>query len=73
NKPTQLIALIGSLIIVYLVAWFVLSMSEWIIVKLGDNNMNIITRMLGLILAAMAVQYVLNGITRYYNFLVNQN
>lgn len=53
-------------------SWVTLSMSERIIVKLGDNKMNIITRILGLILAALAVQYVLNGFTGYYNFLINQ-
>lgn len=72
NDPRLLGALIAALVTIYLVSWLALSMSERIIVKLGDNKMNIITRLLGLILAAMAVQYVLNGFTGYYNFLINQ-
>lgn len=72
NDPKLLGSLIASLAVVYLVSWLILSMSERIITKLGDNKMNIITRILGLILAALAVQYVLNGFTGYYNFLMNQ-
>lgn len=72
NDPKLLGALVVSLVVVYLVSWATLSMSERIIIKLGDNKMNIITRILGLILAALAVQYVLNGFTGYYNFIINQ-
>jgi small neutral amino acid transporter SnatA (MarC family) len=30
------------------------------------------TRVLGIVLAALAVQYVLNGITEYYDSLTNR-
>jgi multiple antibiotic resistance protein len=37
---------------------------------LGEGKIHIITRVLGIVLAALAVQYVLNGITGYYHTLV---
>ncbi len=70
NDLSSIIALIASVTLVYLVSWLTLSMSDLIIVKLGDNIMNVITRILGLVLAAMAVQYVLNGFKGYYKFLI---
>lgn len=71
DDPKLLGSLVASLAVVYLASWLILSMSEKVIDKLGDNRMNIITRLLGLILAAIGVQYVLNGFTGYYNFLIN--
>lgn len=37
---------------------------------MGEGKVHIISRVLGIVLAAIAVQYVLNGITGYYNLLV---
>jgi multiple antibiotic resistance protein len=37
---------------------------------LGEGAVHIATRVMGIVLAALAVQYVLNGITGYYKLLV---
>ena len=37
-----------------------------------EKLLSIITRVLGIVLAALAVQYVLNGVTQYYALLVHQ-
>ncbi len=34
--------------------------------RLGEQRINILSRVLGLILAALAVQFVLDGIAQYY-------
>lgn len=62
-------ALAGILATVYLLSWLTLDASDRIIGRLDENKMNVITRVLGLILAALAVQYVFNGLTGYYNSL----
>ena len=40
--------------------------------RLGEGKVRILTRVLGIVLAALAVQYVLNGIAGYYESLVNR-
>ena len=37
--------------------------------KIGEGKVHIATRVLGIVLAALAVQYVLNGIADYYDTL----
>jgi multiple antibiotic resistance protein len=48
----------------------VLYSGEWLMTHMGEEKVHIISRVLGIVLAAVAVQYVLNGITGYYNLLV---
>jgi len=55
---------------VYVIAWGILYAGERIIIRLGEGKVRIITRVLGIVLAALAVQYVLNGITGYYTSLI---
>ncbi|HMQ52026.1 MAG TPA: MarC family protein [Anaerolineae bacterium] len=62
--------LIGILIGIYLMAWPTLYAADRIVARLGESKMHVITRMLGLVLAALAVQYVLNGIAGFYSSLV---
>jgi multiple antibiotic resistance protein len=48
---------------VSLIAWLVLDIGERLMTRMGEGKVHIITRVLGIVLAALAVQYVLNGIT----------
>lgn len=41
---------------------FILYMSRWFIKILGKNGMQIVTRTMGLLLCAIAVQFVINGV-----------
>jgi multiple antibiotic resistance protein len=68
----RLIALAATLAGIYLISWPILHTSERIIARMGESKVGIITRVLGIILAALAVQYVLNGITGYYNSLTHR-
>lgn len=56
---------------VYLVVMVTLSASERIVTRLGQGRVHIITRVLGILLAALAVQFVLNGIAGYYKSLAS--
>jgi MarC family membrane protein len=58
--------------VVYLIAWCILYAGERIITSLGEGKVRIITRVLGIVLAALAVQYVLNGATGYYDSLIGR-
>ena len=56
-----------ALALVFSVAFVSLYLSARIISRLGEGGINIATRVMGIVLAALAVQYVLNGITGYYS------
>ncbi|HEX9446209.1 MAG TPA: MarC family protein [Candidatus Binatia bacterium] len=51
---------------VYLLAWWILYAGERVMARLGEGKVHIITRVLGIVLAALAVQYILGGVTDYY-------
>lgn len=55
--------------LVYVIAWGVLYAGEQVMLRLGEGKVRIMTRVLGIILAALAVQYVLNGVAGYYTSL----
>ena len=59
--------------VVFLISWCVLYAGERIMARFGEGKVRIITRVLGIVLAALAVQYVLNGLTGYYHSLVNRS
>lgn len=68
----RLAVLTGVISVIYLIAWPTLFMAERVLNRLGEGPMHIITRVLGLVLAALAVQYILNGLTGFYHSLVGQ-
>jgi multiple antibiotic resistance protein len=39
--------------------------------RIGEGTVHIVTRVMGIILAALTVQFILNGITAYYGSLMN--
>lgn len=55
--------------LVYLISWLILGAADALIQKLGRGRINVITRVLGIVLAALAVQYVLDGIAAYWKVL----
>jgi multiple antibiotic resistance protein len=57
--------------LVYLIAWFLLRTAEQLMTRLGESKIHILTRVLGIVLAALAVQYVLDGAAGYYRSLVS--
>jgi len=66
GEPVRLLALIAATVVVYAVAWLVLRVGDLLMKRLGEQRIHIVTRVLGLILAALAVQFVLDGIAEYY-------
>ena len=49
--------------VVALLIWVILQLSTYIADKLGTIGINIVTRLMGMILAAMAVEFIAHGIT----------
>ncbi|MCW7077165.1 MAG: MarC family protein [Candidatus Syntrophoarchaeum sp.] len=66
--PFKLTVLI-SIILVFLICWFLFCLSEGIHRVLGVTGNMVITRMMGLILGAIAVQFITTGLWNIYMML----
>lgn len=73
NQPdadfARMTALAGIVALVFLIAWCVLYTADRIMARLGEGKVRIMTRVLGIILAGLAVQFILNGIAGFYESL----
>jgi multiple antibiotic resistance protein len=69
GDPRKLALLAGSVAAVYLLARVVLQAGAGLLSRIGESKVHILTRVLGIVLAALAVQYVLNGVSGYYRTL----
>jgi multiple antibiotic resistance protein len=54
---------------VYVLAYVVLVSGERLMTALGEGKVHMITRVMGIVLAAVAVQYVLDGVAGYWSSL----
>ena len=72
GNMSKLVAIGAATAVVFLVSFISLSLGARLIKLLGEGGVHIATRVMGIVLAALAVQYVLNGITGYYNLLAGK-
>lgn len=56
---------LAMLALVSIIIYFVLVHSDRILHRLGKNTMNVFTRLMGIAMMALSVQYILNGIGKY--------
>lgn len=68
----KLIAAVVAIALVFIVAFIALYLGSRLIALVGEGGVHIATRVMGIILAALAVQYVLNGISGYYRLLLGR-
>lgn len=67
----QLGVLVGYGVVIGLVTWLVFSASGRIAKVLGRTGINVMTRLMGLILAAMAVELLADGLTKLFPVLAS--
>jgi multiple antibiotic resistance protein len=60
------LALAAAIVAVFAVSFWVLLWGEKLVRRVGEGGVHIATRVLGILLAALAVQFVLNGLSGYY-------
>ena len=65
----RLTAIGVAIAVVFLVSFVVLYLGARLIQLVGEGGVHIATRVMGIVLAALAVQYVLNGVAGYYKLL----
>lgn len=72
NDMPKLIAIGVSTALVFLVSFIALYLGARLIRLVGEGGVHIATRVMGILLAALAVQFVLNGISGYYKLLAGR-
>lgn len=63
GEPVMLGVVMGALVLVLLLTWLVLRLAGPLLRMLGETGANVIGRLLGLLLAALAVQFMVDGLT----------
>ena len=61
GDPAAQGAVYGSIALVSLIAYVSLLVADWLFRLLGHTGVNVVTRILGVLLAALAVQYIADG------------
>jgi multiple antibiotic resistance protein len=52
----------GSVVLTALISWISLRLGERLITALGQTGIRVVTRIMGLLLAAVAIQFVITGV-----------
>ncbi|GHO87715.1 MarC family protein [Dictyobacter formicarum] len=63
--PASLISVAAAIISALFLAWLAMRSCTWIIKHVGKTGILVLSRILGIMLAALAIQFMLNGITTY--------
>jgi multiple antibiotic resistance protein len=61
KTSAQNIAVYGSIILACVIAWVTLRVAETLVLRMGATGIRVMTRIMGLLLAAIAVQFVITG------------
>ena len=67
SDPAAQGAVYGSIVLVSLIAYIALVAAEWLFRLLGRTGVNVVTRILGILLAALAIQYIADGAKGLWN------
>ena len=62
KSPAATAAVYGSIVLTAVITYFVLSGATLVERRLGQTGMRILTRLMGLVLSAIAVQFIIDGI-----------
>lgn len=66
GRPLHLAVIVGVIAVTAALTWLVLRSAVHIEKRLGTTGLNVLTRVMGLLLAAVAVQFVVDGIGELY-------
>ena len=61
----NMLSVAGAILSALFAAWLVMRSSMWIIRRIGRTGILVLSRILGIVLAALATQFVLNGIVAF--------
>jgi multiple antibiotic resistance protein len=58
----QNVVVYGSILLALFIAWATLRAAEGLVLRMGQTGIRVMTRLMGLLLAAIAVQFVITGV-----------
>jgi multiple antibiotic resistance protein len=61
DTPLQQGIVFGTMVLVILISWLVLSLSPSLMRALGQTGLNVMTRIMGLLVTVIAVQFIVDG------------
>ncbi len=73
GNPMQLAAIAITGFITLLLAWFTMQISGFIQERVGSTGIMVFSRILGMLLAALAIQFILNGVGSYIHGFILQH
>jgi multiple antibiotic resistance protein len=62
DNRMQLVGLYSAIIAVMLVSWLVLAVAPFIVKRVGRTGMSVMTRLMGLLLMVIGVQFIIEGV-----------
>ena len=62
DNNMQLTGLYGAIVAVMLLSWMVLAVSPFIVQRVGRTGMNVMTRLMGLLIMVIGVQFIIEGV-----------
>lgn len=62
RTTAQTVVVYGSILLALVIAWGTLRAAEWLVLRMGQTGIRVMTRLMGLMLAAIAVQFVITGV-----------
>jgi multiple antibiotic resistance protein len=62
QTPPQAIAVYSSILLTAFICWLTLRAAEPLVQRMGQTGIRVMTRIMGLLLAAIAVQFVITGV-----------
>ena len=65
GNPISILAVAAAIVSALFLAWLVMRSSYWIIHLIGRTGILVLSRILGILLAALALQFVFNGILEF--------
>ena len=63
----QNVVVYGSILLALFIAWITLRAAEGLVLRMGQTGIRVLTRLMGLLLAAIAVQFVITGVREAIN------
>lgn len=69
GDPWRMGVLMATVAAVFASTWIILRVGEPLALRIGEGGVHIFTRVMGILLAALAVQFILNGIVEFYGTL----
>jgi multiple antibiotic resistance protein len=61
SSMSEKIAVFVAIVVTMAIAWLVLRVGERVVLRLGETGIRVMTRIMGLLLAAIAMQFVISG------------